>query len=229
VRFELALNICGHRIYEVITATLGPLPLDQLPKSKPVTPSSVMPRTLPDRHLADQPREAAGSAMPGGQPQNAGPSGIGQDVVRTPAGAGGGRKLHPRGLTGRVGPVLSGRASPEMRPGSHHHDWAATPRAAPQSLSKTPERSGKVAPCYENAVLRKAGVTKMQAMFRLRGSDHEPDCRSWANRPATGAADTPGDLPTTSTAKATSPRKPTNQLDCRPSGPVRSGTLPTCP
>ena len=29
---------CGHRIYEVMSAVLGPLPLDQLPKSKPVTP-----------------------------------------------------------------------------------------------------------------------------------------------------------------------------------------------
>jgi hypothetical protein len=31
--------LCGHRIYEVVVATLGPLPLDQPPKSKPVTPS----------------------------------------------------------------------------------------------------------------------------------------------------------------------------------------------
>src|SRR6202050_2507107 len=32
---------CGNRIFEVTTATLGPLPLDQLPKSKPVTPYAV--------------------------------------------------------------------------------------------------------------------------------------------------------------------------------------------
>ncbi|HUZ53605.1 MAG TPA: hypothetical protein VMU94_13890, partial [Streptosporangiaceae bacterium] len=39
----LALIVCGNRISEVITATLGPLPLDQLPKSKPVTPYAVFP------------------------------------------------------------------------------------------------------------------------------------------------------------------------------------------
>jgi hypothetical protein len=41
VRVDLALIVCGNRISEVITATLGPLPLDQLPKSKPVTPYAV--------------------------------------------------------------------------------------------------------------------------------------------------------------------------------------------
>ena len=41
MRDELALIRCGNRIYEVTTATLGPLPLDQLPKSKPVTPYAV--------------------------------------------------------------------------------------------------------------------------------------------------------------------------------------------
>jgi len=41
VRSGLALILCGNRIFEVITATLGPLPLDQLPKSKPVTPYAV--------------------------------------------------------------------------------------------------------------------------------------------------------------------------------------------
>ena len=30
------------------------------------------------------------------------------------------------------GPVSMARASPEMRPGSHHVSWAATPRAAHQ-------------------------------------------------------------------------------------------------
>src|SRR5262249_33860496 len=29
---------CGHRFYEVMSAVLGPLLLDQLPKSKPFTP-----------------------------------------------------------------------------------------------------------------------------------------------------------------------------------------------
>jgi hypothetical protein len=32
------LLVYGHRIYEVTTATLGPLPLVQPPKSKPFTP-----------------------------------------------------------------------------------------------------------------------------------------------------------------------------------------------
>ena len=41
MRIGLALIRCGNRIYEVTTATLGPLPLDQLPKSKPVTPYAV--------------------------------------------------------------------------------------------------------------------------------------------------------------------------------------------
>ena len=41
MRVDLALIVCGNGICEVITATLGPLPLDQLPKSKPVTPYAV--------------------------------------------------------------------------------------------------------------------------------------------------------------------------------------------
>src|ERR1700730_9114079 len=32
------LLVCGHRIYEVTTTTLGPLLLVRLPQSKPVTP-----------------------------------------------------------------------------------------------------------------------------------------------------------------------------------------------
>jgi hypothetical protein len=38
VRFALALSVCDYGIYEVVTATLGPLLLDRLPKSKPITP-----------------------------------------------------------------------------------------------------------------------------------------------------------------------------------------------
>ena len=41
MRGVLALILCGNRICEVITATLGPLLLGQLPKSKPVTPYAV--------------------------------------------------------------------------------------------------------------------------------------------------------------------------------------------
>ena len=42
MRDGLALICCGDRINEVITTTLGPLLLDQLPKSKPVTPYAVL-------------------------------------------------------------------------------------------------------------------------------------------------------------------------------------------
>jgi len=36
------LLVCGHSVNEVMSAVLDPLPLDQLPKSKPVTPSWVL-------------------------------------------------------------------------------------------------------------------------------------------------------------------------------------------
>src|SRR5271165_4583736 len=55
-------------------------------------------------------------------------------------------------VTGRVGAGLNGRASPEMRPGSHHDDWAATPQAAAQSLRKTPMRHGLVARSYQKSI-----------------------------------------------------------------------------
>ena len=48
MRVDLALIVCGNRISEVITATLGPLPLDHLPKSKPVTPYAVFTDDTPD-------------------------------------------------------------------------------------------------------------------------------------------------------------------------------------
>ena len=52
MRVELALIRCGNRIYEVTTATLGPLLLDQLPKSKPVTPYAVSLIVLTSRAYA---------------------------------------------------------------------------------------------------------------------------------------------------------------------------------
>jgi len=55
-------------------------------------------------------------------------------------------------LTGRVGAGLNGRASPEMKPGSHHDDWAATPQAAPQSLRKTLMRHHLVARRYQKSI-----------------------------------------------------------------------------
>jgi hypothetical protein len=56
------------------------------------------------------------------------------------------------GLTGRVGAGPNGRASPEMRPGSHHDDWAATPQAAPQSLEKTPSGYALVARSNQKSI-----------------------------------------------------------------------------
>jgi len=58
VRDVLALMVCGNRICEVITATLGPLPLDQLPKSKPVTPYAVS-LMIPGRRMPGQPATPA--------------------------------------------------------------------------------------------------------------------------------------------------------------------------
>src|SRR5262249_14048297 len=49
------LIVCGNRICEVITATLGPLPLDQLPKSKPVTPYAVFTDDTHRRTAATRP------------------------------------------------------------------------------------------------------------------------------------------------------------------------------
>jgi len=57
VRDVLALILCGNRICEVTTATLGPLPLDQLPKSKPVTPYAVS-IIVPARRVASDPAAA---------------------------------------------------------------------------------------------------------------------------------------------------------------------------
>jgi hypothetical protein len=81
------LLVCSHRIYEVITATLGPLPLVQPPKSKPFTPlfscaasaihSAVLDR-LPTTH-ASQPEFPAGVARlaGGGAPGRRGVPGPG--------------------------------------------------------------------------------------------------------------------------------------------------------
>jgi len=73
------LLVCSHRIYEVITATLGTLPLVQPPKSKPFTPlfscvasaihSAVLNRTRTTH--AGQPEFPAGveRPVPGGAPR----------------------------------------------------------------------------------------------------------------------------------------------------------------
>jgi hypothetical protein len=59
VRDVLALISCGNRIYEVVTATLGPLHLDQLPKSKPVTPYAVFTDHTPSDHRDEPPDSRA--------------------------------------------------------------------------------------------------------------------------------------------------------------------------
>ena len=61
-------------------------------------------------------------------------------------------EMHPRGLDRQGRGRSQSRASPEMRPGSHHDDWAATPRAASQSLGKTPMRYRTVAPSYQKSI-----------------------------------------------------------------------------
>jgi len=67
------LIVCGHRICEVTAATLGPLLLDQLPKSKPVTPSSVVQPLYPISRSAGEQRDGR---MPDGQPAERGPIGL---------------------------------------------------------------------------------------------------------------------------------------------------------
>ena len=68
MRCVLALMFCGNRIFEVTTATLGPLPLDQLPKSKPVTPYAVSLIVPANPDNANPPR------LPTSQPQGPHPT-----------------------------------------------------------------------------------------------------------------------------------------------------------
>ena len=89
-----------------MSAVLGPLPLAQLPESKPVTPYGFISVNAQQR----TPIPCPDSEMPPWALAVA--------------------ESHPRGPTGRVGAGHNARASPEMRPGSHHDDWAATPQAA---------------------------------------------------------------------------------------------------
>ena len=136
MRDVLALIVCGDRIIEVTTATLGPLPLDQPPNSKPVTPYGVI--TADDTHrarhrhdrISDQQRYLAsntadGHWIPAGHCAAPG--------MRKPLRALAVAEDAPAGVRpAGSGPVSMARASPEMRPGSHHVSWAATPRAAHQ-------------------------------------------------------------------------------------------------
>jgi hypothetical protein len=164
------LLLCGHSVNEVMSAVLGPLHLDQPPKSKPIAPFMgcndedylVMPGQVHGvsgmgddlgvrgRHVG--PRAAPGRRhrMPDRSAER-GPSGIHRKVMRYPRECWRWPRCTHGGLTGRVGAGPKGRASPEMRPGSHHDDWAATPQAAPQSLVKTPESYCTVARSYQKS------------------------------------------------------------------------------
>ena len=156
MRVDLALIVCGNGICEVITATLGPLPLDQLPKSKPVTPYAVF---TDDTHwgvAATSPTTTAKSRPS----YNVSPScGIpDRERHRRAHTSGSGMKKPLRALavaedapagvvTGRVGAGLNGPGLPrdEARFSSRRLG-RNPPSGRPASLSKTPYCSGTVAP-----------------------------------------------------------------------------------
>jgi len=168
VRVDLALIVCGNRICEVITATLGPLPLVQLPKSKPVTPywvftddthwpangtQTVMAASRtqrPETTLADavafQPATSAGAehASPSRRTSHIADRANAASRIRaeeTPAGAGGGRRRARRGLwPAGSGPVPMAPGLPrdEARFSSQRLG-RNPPSGRPASLGKTPE------------------------------------------------------------------------------------------
>jgi hypothetical protein len=130
VRDVLALIRCGNRIYEVTTATLGPLPLDQLPKSKPVTPYAVSLIVLTSRPYAKRPSRSRPRV----------------DNEKRLASAGGGRRRARRRLTGRVGAGLNGPGLPRDEARFSSRQLGRNPPSGrPASLIKTSERCGKVA------------------------------------------------------------------------------------
>src|SRR5262250_19720 len=135
--------MCGHRFYEVMSAVLGPLHLDQLPKSKPVTPM----------------------------------------------------------FSCLVSPWDLGRPKPSLASRYRVNTWRPTP--IPRWLAAGGPVSG-------------------------RGSGQRPGAAP--RKPAaSGAADVRGDPLNSRTAKAMSPRYPTNQVAhfCRL--PEDSSVVPTCP
>jgi hypothetical protein len=150
VRCVLALIFCGNRINEVTTATLGPLPLDQLPKSKPVTPYAVfliVPIWLTSAKLAASKVRRMYNTRNPGQLPDLGSSGLAWVWQKeAPVGAGGGRRRAHRGLTGRVG-------AGHFRPGLPRDEARFSsrplgrnpPSGRPASNSKTPDRCWTVA------------------------------------------------------------------------------------
>jgi hypothetical protein len=115
------LLVCSHRIYEVITATLGPLPLVQPPKSKPFTPlfscaastihSAVLDRTRTTH--ASQPEFPAGVARLAGDGAPVwGRSGGWGAQEKWPLRALAVAETRPQGPTGRVGAGLMAGSPP---------------------------------------------------------------------------------------------------------------------
>jgi len=112
-----------------------------------------------------RPRAGCTARQPSGRPRKA---------TRNPRGRGRWPKVRPRGLTGGSWPVFKGRASPELRPGSPYCDWAATPRAASQSLGKTPQRRLRVARCYQNE-----GNVAVTDLVSAPGQTGRPGLQPW--------------------------------------------------
>ena len=105
---DLALIVCGNRICEVITATLGPLPLDQLPKSKPVTPYAVLIDDTARRGTSNLPVTGVISPRVAQHTRNPQHSAD----MRNPCGRWRWPKTRPQGLTGRVGAGPNGAGPP---------------------------------------------------------------------------------------------------------------------
>src|ERR1700722_10965637 len=111
-----------------------------------------------------------------------------------------------------------------MRPGSHHGDWAATPQATHSHLVR--RRSVSPQLLY---------VVKIPVSFRLwdgrlhaRSAAHagQPP-RPARNAAPSGTAEVDGDLLSCSTANATLPWYPTNQV-AHSFDPTAAGAFPTC-
>jgi hypothetical protein len=151
VRLTLALIRCGHRFYEVMSAVLGPLLLDQLPKSKPVTPvfsCLVSPWTSPGPSLHclfTLPCQRAQANQ-----DSLGPAGHRRTVgIRMPPWALAVAETHPRGLTGRVGAgQRPGLPRDEARFSSRR--LGRNPPSGTQSLDKTPLGNRMVARSEKN-------------------------------------------------------------------------------
>jgi hypothetical protein len=82
---------------------------------------------------AIRPTQIPGGSARGRRPPTAGHVLAGPRHENAPVGAGGGRDA-PTGADRQGRGRSNARASPEMRPGSHHDDWAATPKRHPVTM-----------------------------------------------------------------------------------------------